>query len=263
VKLSPAGEVLFSEVKRLLPQIELAGTKAKRAALGQYGLVRIAFSERLAAEHRGAVAAFAKTRLLLPDVEFRLATMNSDDQIAGLVAGDLDVGVLYRQPPFPSGLKYRSISTLTTKLLVNSKDPLAKKPHVKLADLKNYDMALVARSKAPITYGEILAACARGGLAPRIAFEVNTDAALVNLVAEGLAIGFVDSSLTRRQSTAGATVLSVEDFDYKVHLVVLWQADRETPAIVEFADQLIQHLDETEKSAKSRRRKSVKRTTQL
>src|SRR5690348_4907207 len=71
VKLSPAGEVLLSEARRLLPQIELAGNKTKRAAAGQFGLVRIAFSERIT-ELRPVVAAFADTRRMLPDVDFRL-----------------------------------------------------------------------------------------------------------------------------------------------------------------------------------------------
>ena len=44
MKLSPAGEVLLAQVERLLPQIELAKSQTKRAALGQFGLLRIGFT---------------------------------------------------------------------------------------------------------------------------------------------------------------------------------------------------------------------------
>jgi DNA-binding transcriptional LysR family regulator len=178
--------------------------------------------------------------------------MNSDDQLAALLAGQLDIGVLYRQSPFPSDFNSRSLSSYKTKLLVNSNDPLAKKSRVRLADLRNRDMALVSRTVAPTTYGDVLASCARGGLAPHIAFEVNSDEALVNLVAEGLAIGFVGPSPRNQKIIPGTTVLTVEGFDLEVHLVVLWNTDRETPAVLEFVNQLVDHTTELDSAVPRR-----------
>jgi DNA-binding transcriptional LysR family regulator len=251
VTLSPAGEVLLAEVKRLLPQIEMAANKTKRAALGQFGLVRIAFSERIS-ELRRAVAAFSETRRLLPDVDFHLSTINSDDQMKALVAGDIDVGVLFRPPPYPHRVQHRHLRTYYCKLLVNKGHPLTKMSRVRLSDLQSFDMAMVARSVAPVTHSEMLAAFARGGLSPKITFEVNSEATLVNLVEVGIAIGLADPTLIERHTVKNSILLDIVDFEYPVHLVVLWHKDRETPAILKFADQLSKRFEAPRRGARSR-----------
>ena len=49
VKLSSAGEVLLSELERLLPQLDLAMSRTQRAAKGQIGILKVAYTQ-IAAE---------------------------------------------------------------------------------------------------------------------------------------------------------------------------------------------------------------------
>lgn len=242
VKLSPAGEVFLTEVKRLLTQIELARTRTKRAAMGQFGLLRIGFT-MLAAEFRFAMAAFGDARRSMPDVDFRLSLINSDHQMEALMNGEIDVGLLYRREPHPPGTVYRDLRIESYKLIVPSGHPLTTRSRVKLADLRDENMAFVSPTLRPATYSEMMGACVRSGLTPRIVLEVDNEAILINLVAEGIVIGFVNSSLSERRPTPGVTFVTIEDLDVPLHLAAMWQRDRETTAITHFVDLLVEHME--------------------
>src|ERR1700740_2482009 len=75
VKLTTAGEGLLTDVKRLLPQIEQAKIRAKRAGTGQLGMLRVGFT-MLVAESRFAFKALADARRLMPEVDFQLNLIN-------------------------------------------------------------------------------------------------------------------------------------------------------------------------------------------
>jgi LysR family transcriptional regulator, benzoate and cis,cis-muconate-responsive activator of ben and cat genes len=241
VKLSPAGEVLLAEVRRLLPQLELARTRTQRAAQGEFGLLRIGFTT-LAAEFRFAMAAFADARRSMPDVDIRLSLINSDLQTDALMSGEIDVGLLYRREPYPPELTYRDLRIDKYLLLVPTGHSLTKRARVRLADLRDENMAFPSPSLRPATYNEQMTACLRGGLTPHVILEHDSEAIMLNLVAEGIAIGFANSSVRERRPTQGVALLTIEDLDMPLHLAAMWRRDRETPAIPHFIDLLLQHM---------------------
>jgi DNA-binding transcriptional LysR family regulator len=241
VQLSPAGEALLQQGKWLLPAIELAKTKAKRAAMGQFGLVRVAFNS-LVAEFRAVIAGFADAKRSLPELDFRLSMISSEGQIAAIDAGEIDVGVLYHRPPYPPGVRHRDLLVESYVLAVPEGHPLASRPAVRLADLQDYDMAFVSRSALPVVHEELLLACWRGGLSPRIVVEVQSEAGVVNIVSEGLAISLASSTLAQRRPTPGLVLLPIEDLEIILNLAVMWRADRETPATLTLVDRLSYHV---------------------
>jgi DNA-binding transcriptional LysR family regulator len=241
VKLSPAGEVLLAQVERLLPQIELAKSQTKRAAMGQFGLVRIGFTSAVA-ELRFAIAAFAEARKTMPDVDFRLSLIDSDRQLDALSAGEIDLGILYRRGPLPSTMRYRDLRTDRYKLAMPKGHRLSGKSSVKLIDLRDEDLIFPSRTLQPITYNEMMAACLNGDLVPRIVLEVNSVMVSMNIVAEGIALTFVNSSIEKSRTTDDVVFCPIEDLDIPLQLAAMWERKRETPATLHFTDLLVQHM---------------------
>jgi DNA-binding transcriptional LysR family regulator len=244
VVLSPAGEVLFEDAKRLLAQVELAKTKTKRAANGQFGMLRIGLT-MIAAELRFPLAAFADVQRSMPDIDCRLNMINSDQQFEALTAGEIDVGVLYRREPHPPGMNYRDLRIDRYMLIVHSDHPLTKKPKVRLADLQGEPMTFTSPTLRPATYKELISACVRGGLTPRIVLEFaqfESEAIMINLAAEGLAVSLANSSLRERARTEGVAFLPVEDLDMPLPFAAMWRRDRETPALLHFVDLLARYM---------------------
>jgi DNA-binding transcriptional LysR family regulator len=245
VALSPAGEVLFEDAKRLLSQVELAKTKTKRAAAGQFGLLRIGFT-MIAAELRFGLAAFAEMQRATPDIDCRLRLINSDQQYDALAASEIDVGVLYRREPHPPGMAYRDLRIDRYVLLVQSGHPLTRRAKVRLADLQGENMTFVSPTLRPATYKELMGACVRGGLTPRIVLEFEkfeSETAMINLAAEGIAVSLANSSLRERARTEGVAFLPVEDLDMPLPFSAMWRRDRETPALLRFVDLLSRHIE--------------------
>jgi DNA-binding transcriptional LysR family regulator len=241
VKLSPAGEVLLAQVERLLPQIELAKSQTRRAAMGQFGLLRIGFTSAVA-EFRFAMAAFAEARVTTPDVDFRLSLIDSDRQLDALIAGEIDLGILYRRGQLPSTMRFRDIRTDRYKLAMPRGHPLASKPSVRLSDLRDEDLIFPSRALQPITYNEIMVACLHNGLVPRIVLEVNSVIVSMNMVAEGIALTFVNSSIEQSRTTGDVVFCPIEDLDIPLHLAAMWERKRETPATLHFIDLLVKHM---------------------
>jgi DNA-binding transcriptional LysR family regulator len=234
VTLTPAGTVLLAEVRRLLPQVELAKTRTRQAAQGLFGVVNIGFTTAVA-ELRFALAAVREARLAQPDVDFRLQLIPSDQQVNALLRGDIDIGLLYRRPPYPPGLVYRDLRLDHYVVMVPDSHRLAKQRTVKLADLQGEDMMFPSPTLRPATYREMMAACQRGGLEPKIVLEAE---GLITVVAEGIAIALYNSALAENTQMPGVTYLTVEDMGVPLHLAAMWQQERETPALLRFVDLL-------------------------
>ena len=234
VRLTPAGDVLLEEVGALLPRVELAKTRTRRAAQGQFGVVNVGFTT-VVAELRAAMAAVGDVRRRLPDVDFRLKLIPSDQQAEALERGNIDVGLLYRRPPHPSGVVFRDLRRDSYVLMVAENHRLARRNRVKLADLRDEDMMFPSPTLRPATYREMMAACLRAGLEPRIVLEAE---GLINVVAEGLAVALYNSALAENVEVPGVTYLAVEDMNVPLVLSAMWRKERETPALLHFVDLL-------------------------
>lgn len=247
VTLSQAGEALLREVKRLLPQIELAKQTARRAGMGQFGVLRVGLTTAVA-EMRFAISAIAEARRRNPDVDYRLSVVTSDHQVPALECGDLDVGLHYRRSPLPANMKYRDLLVDTYVLAAPDGHRLTRSPRVRLIDLEHEELIFASRSTRPVTHDELLRACLKGGLSPRMAPQFEGEEIMLNLVSQGMALAFFNSAMSRRRKFEGVTFLAVEDLDITLTLAAMWNGDRETPAVHDLIDLVIEHMSRDDSS---------------
>lgn len=242
VKLSQAGEILLAEVERLLPQIELAKETARRAGQGQFGVLRIGLTTAVA-EMRFAISAIAEAGRRNSDVDYRLSVVTSDHQVPALEHGDLDLGLHYRRMPLPPNMKYRDLLTDTYVLAVPENHRLTHQPKVRLADLEHEELIFASRATRPTTHDELLRACLKGGLSPRMAPQFEGEEIMLNLVSQNMALAFFNSAMSRRRKLEGVIFLPIEDLDITLTLTAMWNADRETPAIHALIDLMVEHMN--------------------
>src|SRR5205823_4608755 len=142
----------------------------------------------------------------------------------------------------PPEIHYRDLRLDRYMLLVASDHPLTRKKAVRLADMSDQDLVFVSKTAQPITYNDYMEACARGGFTPRVVYELQSEISMLNLVAEGLAIAFTNSSLRERRPMAGVAYLDIADYERPLPLSVMWWRDRETPATARLVELLASHL---------------------
>ncbi|PEQ10715.1 hypothetical protein B2G71_20560 [Novosphingobium sp. PC22D] len=241
VTLTPAGEVLYAEARRLLPQFDLAGTRFKRAAAGQLGVVQVALS--LNGAHIGrVVGAFADVRNALPDVEFHMRLASTADQLRSLQFSEIDVGVMFTFAPIPTDLRTILLRSEPLRLLVPVDHPLCGKDQVYLADLNDYELVFPPFDEAAEVYNPLMSACLNGGLRPKVAIEAFDMRVIAHFVRERIGLGFCIPLAVEEMVGTELAVLDVVDLRLTRHAYAAWRAERETPAILSFVDKLRERL---------------------
>ncbi|HSV57280.1 MAG TPA: LysR family transcriptional regulator, partial [Variovorax sp.] len=202
VTLTPAGEVLVEDARRLLLQSDQAAERARGAALRELHQLRVGhvpFS--LIKALPPAIRGFQARH---PEVQVRLVEEPSDKQIADLRSGSLDLGLVNLKTADLSGLNVRPLYTARMVLAVPAGWPLAQSPLLRLRDLRDYPFVMFPSEWNPSFASEMACALARQGLVPKVRHIAEQALTLMTLVAEEFGVALV------HESACGARVAGVK-----------------------------------------------------
>ncbi len=234
VSLTPAGTAFLAEARRLLTLAEVAPDRARRIAAGSTGTVRIGFT---AASTYGTL-----TRVLnaiateAPDIDLDLYEMVTSEQVAGLLSGELDLGLA--RPPFdtdqfasrllhaePMVLAVPVGHWMTTLGRDVVADDLVQEPLVMHSPTKaRYFSNLVVRM-VPVGHQNVV-------------HTVSQILTMIWLVAGRRGVAFVPES-AQGLHIDGVTYLSLRGVtDQQAELHLLWSRDSDNPALQTVLDAL-------------------------
>lgn len=163
--LTPAGRLVLAQAEPLLDAADRLQSMVERLQGGAAGTLRAAVPEQLGG---AAVAALLTTfRERSPGSDLDLRELTTAEQLAELVTGTLDVGIV-RHPCPAVGLAFGPILHQPLGVLLAAEDPLANEPDVDLRALSGRDLAMPPRTLAPALHDETLNACARHGFTANI-----------------------------------------------------------------------------------------------
>ncbi|MCZ2820537.1 LysR substrate-binding domain-containing protein [Modestobacter sp. VKM Ac-2977] len=227
VDLTAAGEVFLVEARRLLTLADVAPELARRVSSGSSGVLRIGFT---AASAYGVLG-----RLLddlgaaLPDVDVDLAEMVTREQVAGLLAEEIDLGLA--RPPFDAerfGSRLLHCESLLVAAPLGHR-LLALDRSVTAADLAGEPVVMHSPTQARYFYDLVV------GLVPAASenavHTVSQVLTMLWLVAAGRGIAFVP------ESAAGLTIAGVglvrleTPVPEPVELHLLWARESKNPAL--------------------------------
>ncbi len=123
-----------------------------------------------------------------PDVEIALFEDSSDDIVAALQDGLVDLGLVGDTGPQP-GIESQIVADEPMVAAVSSDHPLATKTTIALGKLQ--DQPLISLPSGSGLRLGLEKACASAGFTPRIAFQASDPRTLVAFAAEGLGIAII------------------------------------------------------------------------
>ncbi|WP_405014199.1 LysR family transcriptional regulator [Kitasatospora sp. NBC_01539] len=228
VSLTPAGEELLPAARRALDDVAVGLRAARRVASGEAGLLRIGFAASLAPTVLPEL--LRAFRDLHPGVELEIREMTTAPQVAALLEGALDVGLL-REPPDEPGLAVRPLLTEGFVAVLPTGHPLAARRVVPVAALAAEPFVLLPRADGPTVHDRIVGVCREAGFEPRVvqrAVEWQTVAALV---AAGFGVSLAPESV-RRLRLPGVAYRRTSPAAARTSVAVAWRAgdDRPLPA---------------------------------
>jgi aminoethylphosphonate catabolism LysR family transcriptional regulator len=222
VRLTPAGESLFSATARLNEAMETVADVVTRDRTAVRGGLRISADSAI---HVIPVLADLKRRVR--GLAFSLRIDNSTNVIAQVLNEEADVGVMARQVSDPRlfAVKIREDRLM---LLVSAADPWARRPRVSVSDLAGRD--LVVRERGSITREVIEARIKSARIKTGQIFDVATREAVQEAVAAGFGIGIVFTSEAGKDSRL--KTIAIADQDVAVAEYAICRSERRQLGLV-------------------------------
>ena len=252
VALTPAGEALMPEVRELLARAQALPGRARAAAAGEVGRVRLAFVSTIGFERLPAwVRDF---RAGSPQVALELVEATGDVQLEALARGDIDAGLMLHSPGFaPPGLQRLAVASEPLVLALPAQHPLARTKALPLDEVLAEPLVVFPRRIVPSLHDAIVGLYHPAGRTPQVAQEAIQMQTIVNLVSGGLGVAWVPASVMQFRRT-GVVYRSASDFAAPARgrgkQVVLpscetslvWPMEGDKPALQRFVEFVKDHL---------------------
>ncbi|MBP7453129.1 MAG: LysR family transcriptional regulator [Ottowia sp.] len=208
VALTPAGQALLPDVRALLAQAQALPLRARAAAAGLLGRVRLAFVSTAGFEQVPAwVRGF---RADSPGVALELVEATGDAQLEALRRGEIDAGLILHAPgAAPAGWQRLTVSTESMVLALPASHPLAQLKRPPLESVLAEPLVMFPRRLLPSLYDGVMAVYQACGQVPHVTQDAIQMQTIVNLVAGGIGVAWVPESVTQFRRS-GVTYLAAQ-----------------------------------------------------
>ncbi|WP_414620163.1 LysR family transcriptional regulator [Calothrix sp. CCY 0018] len=192
VQLTKAGKAFLEHSYLVLAQLEQAIEVTQRIGRGEVGRLAIAFVD--SATYTVLPDILSVFREQFPAVELRLHEMTTAQQIQALHLKQVDVGIV-RSAIIEPGLSVECLLQESLVLALPQTHPLSAQNKVSLSTLASESFILFPAKLGPVFYDQIINMCQQAGFRPKVAQEAVQMQTIIGLVAAGLGIAFVPTSM--------------------------------------------------------------------
>jgi DNA-binding transcriptional LysR family regulator len=230
VRLTDAGSAFLRGARRTLADAELAVQDARRAAAGELGHLRIAYSWSTRFETLPALGrAFRASH---PDVELLAQEMWNAQMPPAFRGGSIDIA-LSLCPEIAAGLELASIRAERVVALLPAAHSLAGEKAIPLSALADEEFVVFPRDVAPRLHDAFMAIYRRAGFEPRVraeSFHTGWDlGVLAEIQAAAIAPQTVEGGLPD-----GIVAVAISEPTDALETCVVWRADDTSPAVAAF-----------------------------
>jgi DNA-binding transcriptional LysR family regulator len=236
LRLTREGQAYRADAIAAMAALDTARDRVRGMARGETGLLRIGYVEVTA--WRGVVPeALRAFRSLAPGVRLELAPMGTPEQLERIERGELDGGFVYLFDNLPEGFVPVQLPPQNVVLALPSQRSYHWKKKLRLRDLADTAFVTFHRSAYPAYHARLFAACAQGGLVPRVVQEGAGEAAVLSLVSAGIGVAIVNDANIHRPPVQ-VDFQQIADLDVPLPLHFVYREDHRNPALARFRGQL-------------------------
>jgi DNA-binding transcriptional LysR family regulator len=193
--LTAAGFAFRDDAAAALSQLDQAIRKARLAAKGKLGLLRIGFISTVGSEIVPNI--IRQFRELNPEVEFSLRAITTGDQVQMLEAGSLDIGFLRLPIGEHSALDVVTVHREPFVLVVPASHKLAKRKRVRLSEMSGQDFVMYERTHASGFHDLICGMLRDARIVPNVSQTAAELSTLISLVDVHMGITILPASAVK------------------------------------------------------------------
>lgn len=230
VQLTDAGVMFLEEVRKVFTQVNQAVRTAQRASRGEIGRLVIGFNS--SATYSVLPGLLHKFQQHCRDVELVLYELTTSQQLEKLYHNQIDVGLLYL-PVDESKLSVIPVLKEALMLALPETHPLVNQPQVSIHELSNEPFILPAAHSGSGLYGQIMSFFQQISFHPQVAQSATLLQTAVSLVAGGIGVALIPSSLQNIQRT-GVVYKPIVEPTPEVEIAVVWQQHNSSQIVQRF-----------------------------
>jgi DNA-binding transcriptional LysR family regulator len=194
VLLTDAGRVLAEATARLFRDVEAAMAATRQADAGHSGELRVGFGPTLMLSTLAQVVRAYRSRY--PGVHIDLRELPTTEQIAALLRGELDIGLVRGAEADPR-LHVEPFAREPLLIAVYRDHRLARAARVPVSSLAHEPWVLFPRAIAPLLYDQVVRLCRESGFTPDVVQESREVYTTVGLVGAGVGVTIVPATVQR------------------------------------------------------------------
>jgi DNA-binding transcriptional LysR family regulator len=231
VRLTSSGRAFLVEARNILESIETLAAATRQTATGETGGITLGFTTTAGFSLMPEIV--MRCRDCLPKISLALRELTSQDQVAALDAGGIDVGLVW--PP---------LNPLTCRMLLAEEplvaalpagDPRLQKSALLVSDFHNRPFVTYARDTAAYLHDTVASLFEKADCAPLFAQHLGNAHAILGMVGSGMGAALVPESATRLHLN-GVGFRPLWDADARVELYAAWSAGNTNPAVAKFLE---------------------------
>jgi len=147
VTLTAEGKLFLDEVRELLKRADESVEKVRALARGEYGELHVGYAPSPTVEILPpALAAFQKT---VPRVKVLLHDLASDELIAGLQNGRLELAIMVQPAGLTTGIQFEVMRTYPLCVAMTAVHPFARMKSIPLEQLATEPLVVLRRKEYP------------------------------------------------------------------------------------------------------------------
>ncbi|MEO0538092.1 MAG: LysR family transcriptional regulator [Cyanobacteria bacterium P01_A01_bin.123] len=229
VQLTEPGQFFLMDAVSLLAQADAAVATVQQAARGKMGKLSIGYTGPALYTVLPEIVRIFRDRY--PDVDLNLREICTHKQEAALLADEIQVGFLH--PPIDSPLQLQKVLCEPMILALPQDHALTNQRKVSVTDLAHESFILFPQTVGPHLYSQILTLCAQAGFSPRVVQEVTPQPTMIGLVAAGLGVAFVSTSL-QSIGRPGVVYRELKETAPTLQLAIAWKKTAQSQVLENF-----------------------------
>jgi DNA-binding transcriptional LysR family regulator len=193
--LTAAGFAFRDDAAAALSQLDQATRRARMAAIGKLGVLRIGFISTAGSEIVPNIV--GQFRGLNPEIEFSLRAIPTANQVQMLETGLLDIGFLRLPIGEHSALNVVTVHRERFVLVMPASHKLAKRKRVRLIEVSGQDFVMYERAFAPGFHDLIFGILRDARIVPNVSQTAAEVSTLISLVEAHMGIAILPASAVK------------------------------------------------------------------
>ena len=236
VRMTIAGEILYTESRAIFSQIDEAIQKVRLANSGSLGSLKIGFLAMVVIPFLPQVAAAFLRRH--PRIDLNLLPLYQGKIQEDLINGKLDLAFTRPHGLPDPGFVCQTVYADTLAVAMRHDHPLASHDRINFSLLASEPFITYPKDVSPHLLDRILRLCAKAGFTPNIVKQSNRIESLLFLIEAGAGIGILNRRIEKIHLNKNVRFVDIDsDEDISNDLVLSWKSSNVNPAISFFVNE--------------------------